>query len=82
MIKNDIRKLLTENLTISVGEAGEALGGLSRNASYRAVKTGEIPSIRIGGRIVVPTAPLRKMLRMDEAASFEEAGSAPHFEQR
>ena len=65
MVKDDIRKLLTENLTISVPDAGEALGGLSRNASYRAVKSGEIPSIRIGGRIVVPTGPLRKMLGMD-----------------
>ena len=65
MIKDDARKLLTENLTISVPDAGALLGGLSRNASYRAVKTGDIPSIRIGGRIVVPTAALRKMLSMD-----------------
>lgn len=66
-IKADARKLLTENLTVTVAEAGEALGGLSRNASYRAVKSGDIPSIKIGGRIVVPTAALRKMLGLGPA---------------
>jgi excisionase family DNA binding protein len=40
--------------------------GLSRAATYNGVQTGEIPSIRIGRRIVVPTAAVRRMLLLDK----------------
>jgi excisionase family DNA binding protein len=49
-------------------EAGQALG-LSRNATYDAAKRGEIPTIRFGKLIKVPTAALRRML--------ENAGQSP-----
>jgi excisionase family DNA binding protein len=45
--------------------AGRALG-LSRGATYDAVKRGEIPAIALGRRRVVPTAALRRMLQLDE----------------
>ena len=48
-------------LTTSVPEAGKVLG-LSRNAAYDAAKRGEIPTLKFGKRLVVPTAALRKML--------------------
>jgi excisionase family DNA binding protein len=38
---------------VSVDAAAKALG-ICRNAAYAAVKTGEIPSINIGRRILVP----------------------------
>jgi excisionase family DNA binding protein len=38
---------------------------ISRAAAYEAVKNGEIPSIRIGRRIVVPTAAVRRILLLD-----------------
>jgi excisionase family DNA binding protein len=47
--------------TISVERAGEVLG-LSRGSSYRAVGRGEIPSLRFGKRLVVPTVQLLKLL--------------------
>jgi excisionase family DNA binding protein len=50
--------------TMQVGELPKVLG-ISRAAAYEAVKTGEIPSIRIGRRIVVPTAAVRRMLQLD-----------------
>ena len=50
----------------TVGEFAN-LFGLSRNAAYEAIERGDIHSIRIGKRIVVPTAPLRKMLLVEEA---------------
>ncbi len=59
-----IRDVLKENLTVSVEIAGQAFG-LERNAAYRACKSGDIPSVRIGGKICVPTAPLRKMLGIE-----------------
>jgi len=47
--------------TIPVEEAGRILG-ISRSLAYQGTASGEIPSIQIGGRRVVPTAALLKML--------------------
>ena len=47
--------------TISVAEAG-ALFGMSRSAAYRAAAAGHLPTIRLGRRLYVPTAPLRRLL--------------------
>ena len=46
-------------------DAGKALG-LGRSSTYAAAHRGEIPVLRIGGRVVVPTAALRRMLQLDE----------------
>jgi hypothetical protein len=48
-------------LTVPVETAGRALG-LSRMSAYRAVHAGQIPSLKIGSRLVVPTAPLLALL--------------------
>jgi excisionase family DNA binding protein len=53
-----------EQPTMTVEQAGEALG-VSRASAYEGVKSGAIPSIKIGRRIVVPTAKVRKMLDLD-----------------
>jgi hypothetical protein len=50
--------------TITVPLAGKALG-LSRNASYEAAHRGEIPTLRFGKRMVVPTTWLRKTLQIE-----------------
>lgn len=47
--------------TIGVEEAGELLG-MCRSSAYRAAQRGEIPTIRLNGRLHVPTARLRVML--------------------
>lgn len=39
---------------------------LSRSSVYQGMAQGEIPSIRIGRRLLVPTAALRAMLGLDE----------------
>jgi excisionase family DNA binding protein len=52
---------------MKVERAAKALG-ISRGAGYEAVRTGEIPSIRIGGRVVVPTAWVRRALQLDGAS--------------
>jgi excisionase family DNA binding protein len=51
--------------TISVREAARALG-ISATTAYQAVDTGTLPSIRLGRRIVIPTAALRRLLDLDE----------------
>lgn len=51
----------TERLTLTVEEAAATLG-ISRAFAYEAVSRGEIPSIRIGRRVLVPRAALERML--------------------
>ena len=53
--------------TASVTEVGRVCFGLSRNASYDAAKRGEIPTIKIGRLLKVPTTPLRRQLGLDVA---------------
>jgi len=48
--------------TISVPEAGAQYFGLAKSASYEAAARGEIPVIRIGGRLRVPVCQLERML--------------------
>ena len=56
--------------TISVEEAGQLLG-LSRASSYQAAATGELPTIRIGRRLLVSKAAIRKLLGEDQAEPVE-----------
>ena len=50
--------------TVNVAEVARIFG-IGESAAYKAVKAGEIPAIRIGGRILIPTAALRRMLGLD-----------------
>ncbi len=50
-----------KRLTLSVKEAARLLG-IGRNLAYDRVKTGEIPVIRIGRRLLVPRSALEKLL--------------------
>lgn len=47
--------------TINVEQAGELLG-VSRRTAYRAASTGELPTLKLGRRILVPTARLLELL--------------------
>jgi excisionase family DNA binding protein len=49
-------------LTISVPEAGRLLGIRNKDTAYRAAAKGDIPTIRIGGLIRVPTKALERLL--------------------
>ena len=60
-----------EPLIFTVQEVAELLG-LSRTLAYAAIESGEIPSVRIGRRIVVPRAAINRML----AAQMKPAASA------
>ena len=51
--------------TVSVEEAGRVLG-LGRSKSYEAARSGEIPVLRFGRTLRVPTAALRQMLGLGE----------------
>jgi excisionase family DNA binding protein len=53
-----------ENPTMTVEALAELLGS-GRTATYDAVRRGEIPSIKVGRKIVIPTAAVRRLLELD-----------------
>ena len=54
--------------TLTVPVAGSLIG-LGRSASYEAAERGDIPTIRIGRRMLVPTAKLLDMLGLGAGAA-------------
>lgn len=57
---------LRDRPTLTVAEAAHLLG-IGKNTAYVAVKNGELPSLKIGGRILVPTARLFALLEGSDA---------------
>lgn len=53
--------------TLTIDEAGATLG-LSRTSAYAAAKRGEIPTIRVGRRLIVPTQALLRLLNAEQPA--------------
>lgn len=55
--------------TLTIDEAGEMLG-ISRRSAYRAAARGELPTLRLGRRLLVPTPRLLTLLGLpiDEPA--------------
>ncbi|MDP8929229.1 MAG: helix-turn-helix domain-containing protein [Actinomycetota bacterium] len=54
--------------TLTIEEAGELLG-LSRSSAYRAAARGELPTLRFGRRLIVPTGRLLAMLGLEQLPS-------------
>jgi excisionase family DNA binding protein len=52
--------------TLTVAKAGEMLG-IPRATAYRAAAAGQLPTFRIGRRLLVPTARLLDLLGLTEA---------------
>ena len=48
--------------TLTVPEVAKVLG-IGRAAAYEAARTGQIPTIKIGKRILVPVAALERLLK-------------------
>ena len=57
---------LLNRLTLSVPEAGKLLD-LAINAAYAAARRKDFQVVRLGRRMVVPVAPLKKLLGLDDA---------------
>ena len=54
-----------DRLVLTIEEAGKLLG-LGRSGTYEAARRGDIPTLRLGSRILVPKVALLKLL--EEAA--------------
>lgn len=63
-----------ESLTVTVSEAATMLG-ISRSHAYELAHTGELTTVRLGRRIVVPTVALQALLGADP-------GTAPRGPER
>jgi excisionase family DNA binding protein len=57
-----------EQPTLTVWPEAAGWLGLSKSGAYAAASSGALPTIRIGRRLLVPTAALRRMLQLDQAA--------------
>jgi excisionase family DNA binding protein len=55
-----------ERRTYNVPDAGKVLG-IGRSAAYEAARRGELPTIKIGRRLLVPVVALERLL--EEARS-------------
>lgn len=60
-------------VTITVEEAA-ALVGMSRSAAYRAAARGQLPTVRLGRRLRVPTTKFLSMLGLDGDQAVALAG--------
>jgi len=58
-----------ERLTLTIGEAAKLLG-IGRQLAYDKVKTGEIPVLKIGRRLLVPKAALEKLLNEPKSSDL------------
>jgi hypothetical protein len=52
--------------TMGVADAGDRFFGLGRSASYAAARRGDMPTIKMGNRLVVPVARLIALLGADD----------------
>ena len=50
-----------ERATLTIEEAAEILG-IGRSSAYQAARTGEIPTLKIGRRLLVPRVALERLL--------------------
>lgn len=60
-----------EQLVYTVPQAGAMLG-LSRNGAYEAARRGDIPTIRIGARLIVPKIAFHRLLEIRASAGEDE----------
>jgi hypothetical protein len=63
-MRDDIKAIL-DKPTCTVEQVRKIVPG-SKNATYEAIKRGDIPSIRVGNRIHVLTTPLKAKLGLGQ----------------
>lgn len=62
-----------ERLTYYIDEAAKVLG-VGRNQAYEAARNGQLPTIRIGKRILVPRVALAEMLSNAQCGEAARSG--------
>jgi excisionase family DNA binding protein len=62
---------------MTVPEAARVLG-IGRDAAYRAAARGELPTLRVGRRILVPVAALERLLGIQNVRVEAAGGTTGH----
>jgi excisionase family DNA binding protein len=62
-------------LTMTIEAAARELG-ISRNTAYECARTGQIPTVRLGRRLLVPRVALANMLRGEDRAPEVKTSTA------
>ena len=75
-IEEEVKVDSTIKQILSVQEAAAILG-LGRSAAYEAVRRGDIPTIKIGRRHLVPKLALERLLKEGIRASRGDQGEEP-----
>ena len=65
---------MDEDLVMTVESAAKALH-ISRNLAYDAVRRGEIPSVRVGKRYLIPRRALERFLEQGRAVTTAQSKS-------
>ena len=52
--------MIGDKMALSVPEAAKLLG-IGKNLAYEAVQRGEIPSIKVGSRLLIPRVALERL---------------------
>ena len=73
--------LTSAPLTLTVGEAARALG-ISRTLAYEAARSGALPCVRIGRRLLVPRTGLDRLLGRPDSGAPPSDGVPPSDEVR
>ena len=68
-------------VTLTVEQAA-AVPGIGRSTAYELVHTGDIPSLRLGRRLVVPTAALADALGVSVAVSHATTNPSSRLQAR
>ncbi|RFA12803.1 hypothetical protein B7R21_09880 [Subtercola boreus] len=66
--------VLGGRLTVPLWPETGTLLGLSKNSTYAAAKAGEIPTLRAGGRYLVPVAKLLELVGIEAESPENEGG--------
>ena len=66
-IKNEFAQGNQERLCLSVPEAAKILG-ISRGLAYELARSGRLPALRFGRRLLIPRAALERMLNETQDA--------------
>lgn len=62
---DEIERAIRTDLTVPLWPHVGCVLKMSKNTVYEGARSGEIPSIRVGRNVRVPTAALRKMLGVE-----------------
>lgn len=65
-----------QRLTLTVEECAHLLG-IGRQLAYEKVRTGEIPALRIGRRLIIPRKSLDRLLEQSQTCPGHEQEQHP-----